>query len=82
MYLKERPIDIDLNYSELSNHTGNYVSSDIKFIVDEASRVALIDKTRISEKILLDVINQTKPSVSLIEIIRYKNMQKNLKDKY
>ena len=31
LYLKDRPVDLDVDYDVLSNMTENYVSSDIKF---------------------------------------------------
>jgi transitional endoplasmic reticulum ATPase len=71
LYLEKRPREVGLDYSLLAKATENYVSSDIKFLCDEASRKALKIKARISEEILLDVINNNKPSVSLNELNSY-----------
>lgn len=72
MHLKSRPIDFGIDYSRLAELTINFVSSDIKdLIVDEASRQALKVKSRITMKILEDVIQSTKPSVSLNELKKY-----------
>ena len=72
MYLKCRPIDFGIDYEKLGNLTENYVSSDIKdLIIDEASRQALKAKSRITMKILEDVIKSTKPSVSLQELKKH-----------
>lgn len=72
MYLKSRPIDFGIEYDKLANLTQNFVSSDIKdLIIDEASRQALKAKSRITMKILEEVIKNTKPSVSLQELKKY-----------
>jgi len=75
MYLKNRPIDFGMNYEELSKLTDNYVSSDIEFLVNEASRFALKTKSRISMDILKNVIRNTKPSVPLHELKKYENIK-------
>jgi len=71
LYLEKRPREVGLNYSELAKATENYVSSDIKFLCDEASRKALKMKSRISKEILLDTINNNKPSIKLDELQSY-----------
>lgn len=71
MYLKNRPFDFGMNYEQLSKWTENYVSADIEFLVNEASRLALKTKARISMKILEEIIKNTKPSVPLQELKKY-----------
>lgn len=71
LYLKNRPREIGLDYLALANATENYVSSDIKFLCDEASRNALKLNVRISNVILLDSISNNKPSISLKELRTY-----------
>jgi len=72
MYLKNRPLDFGIDYDKLAQLTENYVSSDIKdLIVDDGSRIALKTKSRITMKILEEVIKNTKPSVSLQELKKY-----------
>lgn len=71
LYLKKRPTEIGLNYEELAKATENYVSSDIKFLCDEASRKALKDNSRITKIIVLETIRNNKPSVSLQELNSY-----------
>ena len=71
LYLEKRPTDIGLDYAELAKATDNYVSSDIKFLCDEASRMALRDKSRITREILLETIKINKPSISLSELNSY-----------
>ncbi|AFU67923.1 serine/threonine protein kinase [Psychroflexus torquis ATCC 700755] len=72
LYLENRPREIGLDYSSLAKFTENYVSSDIKFLCDEASRTALKTKSRISKEILLETIKQNRPSISLKELNSYK----------
>ena len=71
LYLEKRPREIGLDYAELAKATENYVSSDIKFLCDEASRKALKMKSRISKEILLDTITNNKPSIKLDELQSY-----------
>jgi len=71
MYLKDRPLDFGIAYEKLSAQTENYVSSDIAFLVNEASRLALKRRTRISMAILEEIIQSTKPSVPLSELQKY-----------
>ncbi|MFV0223416.1 ATP-binding protein [Empedobacter falsenii] len=71
LYLKKRPTEIGLNYEELAKATENYVSSDIKFLCDEASRKALKTNIRITKAIVLETIRNNKPSISLQELNSY-----------
>lgn len=71
LYLKKRPTEIGMNYEELAKATENYVSSDIKFLCDEASRRALKDNLRITKSIVLETIRSNKPSISLQELKSY-----------
>jgi transitional endoplasmic reticulum ATPase len=71
MYLKNRPLDFGIDYDQLSKITEHYVSADIELLVNEASRLALKTKSRISMKILEEVIKNTKPSVPLQELKKY-----------
>lgn len=72
LYLKSRPIDLAVDYEKLASLTANYVSRDLKEIIIEASKKAERTKDeRITMKILLDVIKENKPSVTLKEINKY-----------
>lgn len=71
LYLEKRPREVGIDYAEFAKATENYVSSDIKFLCDEASRIALKSKSRISKEILLDTIKNNKPSISLKELNNY-----------
>jgi transitional endoplasmic reticulum ATPase len=81
LYLSSRPVDLGVNYDELADRTENYVSSDIKFIVDEASRQALKSKERINQVILTSVIEASQPSVSLVELEKYQTLRERFEDK-
>ncbi len=75
MYLKNRPLDFGIDYEKLANLTENYVSSDIEFLVNESSREALKNKSRISMGILEGTIKKTKPSVPLHELQKYESIR-------
>lgn len=71
LYLKARPYDFGLDYERLAQLTENYVSADIEMIVNDASRVALRNKSKITMAILEDIIARTKPSLSKSELDKY-----------
>jgi len=71
LYLKPRPVDLGIDYEKLAELTINYVSSDIKFLIDEASRKALKAESRITMQIFQKVIIENKPSVTLSDIKKY-----------
>jgi transitional endoplasmic reticulum ATPase len=71
LYLKSRPIDFGIDYERLSTLTANYVSSDIEFLVNEAARIALKEKSRITMLLMEDTIRKIKPSVSFQELQKY-----------
>lgn len=72
LYLKERPLDFGIDYSKLAKLTENYVSSDIKLLIDEASRKTIRDKSkRISMETLEYIIEHQRPTVSLSELKKY-----------
>ncbi|MDR6561273.1 MULTISPECIES: AAA family ATPase [unclassified Arcicella] len=74
MYLKNRPLDFGIDFNTLSTLTENYVSSDISFLVNEASRMALKTKERISMTILESVIKSTMPSIPVHELKKYEKI--------
>ena len=55
--------------------TDNFVSSDIKYLIDQASREAVESDTRISNNLLLKVATNFKPSVSIEVINKYLNIK-------
>ncbi len=75
IYLENRYSDLGLDFDILANLTVNYVSSDIKLVIDDASRKAERMDTRITMKILKEVIKENKPSVTLKEIKKYETLK-------
>jgi len=80
LYLKNRPIDLGLDYDKLAALTENYVSSDLKFLIDEASRKALKARSRITMDLFEQVIKENKPSVTLSELKRYQSLKRDWDD--
>jgi transitional endoplasmic reticulum ATPase len=65
LYLKNRPLDFGIDYERLAELTENYVSGDIRLIVDEASRKTIREKLRrITMATLKEVIGSRPPSVT------------------
>lgn len=79
MSLKKRPYDFGIDYEHLAELTQNYVSADLKLIVDDASRKALISKSKITQQLLEDVISATKPSLSEQEMQKYERINAEMK---
>lgn len=71
LYLKSRPYDFGLDYDKLAQLTEDYVSSDIEMIINDASRIALRQKSKITMTILENVISKTKPSLTSEELKKY-----------
>lgn len=67
LYLCRRPINENMDYEELAHKTSQFVSSDIKFICDEAARNALQKNRKIHQEDLIEVIlAQNKPNKGFI----------------
>lgn len=71
IYLQNKYIEIDIDYESLAKQTENYVSVDIKTIVDFAARKAEREDVRISRNILNETIKQRLPSISIDELNKY-----------
>ena len=80
LYLKSRPYDFGLDYDKLAQLTENYVSADIELIVNDASRIALRNKSKITMAILVDVIKETKPSLSSSELDKYLSIKAEIEN--
>jgi transitional endoplasmic reticulum ATPase len=77
LFLFERPIDDDIDLQSLSELTKNYVSSDISFLVNEASRNALKERSLISQKHFEDAISKFPPSISERQLKKYELFKNN-----
>lgn len=72
LYLETRPLDFGIDYDRLANLTENYVSSDIKLLVDEASRKTIREGLRrITMKTLEHIIQKQRPTVAASELRKY-----------
>jgi transitional endoplasmic reticulum ATPase len=78
LYLKKKPLDFGIDYDKLARLTENYVSGDIKLLVDDSARKALKLKERISIEILESTINEVKPSIPLVELNKYEQLRKTM----
>jgi len=79
MFLSDRPVSSNVHTVELASATENYAASDIEAIVNDAARISLKQKCDIKQKIIIDVINSTPPSVSE-EMIKMYDKYKNRRD--
>lgn len=75
LHLKNRPVGDDLNLDQLAERTEYYVASDISFIVNEASRNALKERTTINQTHLDSAINNNSPSISQRQLKAYENFK-------
>ena len=63
MYLKGRYTDFGIDYGKLAALTDGYVSSDIRFLVDEAARMALTRNEKITMALLEESIKAHPSSI-------------------
>lgn len=78
LYLKNRPYDFGLDYDELARLTHNYVSADIQLIVNDASRAALKQHSKITMGLLRTTISSTRASLNEQELKRYEEIRAKL----
>ena len=71
LYLEKRPYDFGLDYQQLADMTQGYVSADIQLIVNDASRNALRQHSKITMELLRIAISNTLPSLSANELRKY-----------
>lgn len=75
LYLNKRPYDFGLDYHQLSDMTQGYVSADIQLIVNDASRNALRQHSKITMELLKVAITNTAPSLSNNELRKYERIR-------
>lgn len=78
MYLKGRPLDFGIDYNRLAELSENYVSADIEYLVNEASRLAMVSKSRITMQVLTNTIESSSPSVPLKELKKYEKIRASI----
>jgi len=77
LHLQDRPTEKDIDIDKLSELTNLYVASDIKFLVNEASRNALKERTRIKHEHLEAAIKTNPPSISEKQLKKYETFRNN-----
>ena len=77
LLLSDRPAERDIDYEKLAQKTSVYVSSDITYIVNQASRIALEQRAQISQKHLEDAIAKIPPSISEKQLRKYEAFKNN-----
>jgi transitional endoplasmic reticulum ATPase len=75
LYLRNRPVSDDIDLTNLAGLMDGYVSSDIKFLVNEASRLALKDRLKISNAQFEAVLKQHQPSISREQVRSYEKFR-------
>ena len=75
LYLEKRPYDFGLDYMQLADMTRGYVSADIQLIVNDASRNALRQHSKITMELLKVAITNTAPSLSNNELRKYERIR-------
>lgn len=80
LYLNKRPYDFGLDYHQLADMTQGYVSADIQLIVNDASRNALRQHSKITMELLKVAITNTAPSLSNNELRKYERIRAMMND--
>ncbi|UPT73198.1 MAG: ATP-binding protein [Elusimicrobiota bacterium] len=75
LHLDSRPLDKSLAAGSVSLTLEGYSASDIKFLVDEAARLALGRGAPISSEILMEASRQIPPSVTKADEKRYQSFE-------
>ncbi len=75
LHLRNRPVSDGIDLSILARLMDGYVSSDIKFLVNEASRLALKDRLKISDAQFEAVLKQHQPSISREQVRSYEKFR-------
>lgn len=75
LYLNKRPYDFGLDYHQLADMAQGYVSADIQLIVNDASRNALRQHSKITMELLKVAITNTAPSLSNNELRKYERIR-------
>lgn len=71
LLLENRPKEKLLDLDSLSMLLAGYVSSDIKFIVNEVAKIAMKNEQPINSSHFMNITQKTSPSVSFDQIERY-----------
>ena len=75
LYLRNRPVSKAIDLTNLAALMDGYVSSDIKFLVNEAYRLALKERAKISNEEFAAVLKAHKPSISKEQVRSYEKFR-------
>jgi len=75
LYLRDRPTNDSIVSKNIAQMTEYYVSSDIKYIVEVASKMALKKREKINQFHLETAIEKSKPSVSERQLNKYEKFK-------
>lgn len=75
LHLSGRPTSTDLDLAALAERTVGYSASDIRFLVDEASREALRTRSDISEASFRTAAVRVRPSVPPEQEVEYRSIE-------
>lgn len=76
IHLKNRRTDFGIDYDWLAQHTKNFISADIKLVVDNAARqVFRIQEDKITMDVLKEVVLHTKPTISADIVRKHENIR-------
>lgn len=78
IHLQKRPLEGEMDYDEFAKATENFVSSDIKFLCDEAARRALRSSIKITSATVLETIQANRPSLNQSVLESYKKIRAEL----
>lgn len=69
--LEGRPVDKGLDVDSIAMLMTHYTSSDINYMVNEAAKLALKERSKIDHKHLTEVLHKTKSSVNYDQLEKY-----------
>lgn len=78
LYLKDRPLEEDINIQELAELTDGYVASDIAYIVNDTASLAAYTKSKISFASLQSAIKDNPPSLNAEILTEYEALRKQM----
>lgn len=78
LYLKDRPLEEDINIQELAELTDGYVASDIAYIVNDTAGLAAYTKSKISFASLQSAIKDNPPSLNAEILKEYEALRKQM----
>lgn len=80
IYLKDRPVEENIDIEKFAKLTEGYIASDIAYIVNDSAMVAAFTRTKISKELILTSITNTRPSVRTDSIKHYDEIKKKMED--